>query len=240
MCGMTRFLLAACLLLLHAAAGALPERPAGAERPALKVALFDVPPYAHQVRGEARGHYVELVRRLLAEAGFSAQIQVLPFARLPVALAQREADLTMGFNTEALERITRPLLPVALVDAVVVARAARALPSLESLQGASVGRARGGCRELTTRSELQIRWTEVAHFDSALRMLDLGRLDAVCLTREVLRHELKTTGLDSRHFGSPLLLRPQTVWLLARKDLDAPVAAQLRTALGRRAPLRFD
>jgi polar amino acid transport system substrate-binding protein len=214
--------------------------PAAALAGPLQVVLFEVAPYAQVQQGRASGLYVDLVQGLLDSAGFSAEFRVLPFARLPIALAQGDADLTIAFTTEALDRVATPLLPVALVDSIVVARKADPLGDLNALKGKTVGRARGGCRDLAAQEQLGLRWVDVSGFDSALRMLVLGRLDAVCLTREVLRHQLQATGLDPGALGSPLVVAHRKVWMYIRPGLDAATVERLRAALGRRTPARLD
>lgn len=225
-----RLLLAWLLLPLHTVAMAAP----------LRVALFDVAPYAQAQRGAASGLYVDLATWLLAGTGLTAEFQVLPFARVPVALAQGDADLTIAFTTDALDRVAKPLRPVALVDSIVVARQSNSLLSVAALKGKAVGRARGGCRDLAARDQLGVRWIDVSGFDSALRMLVLGRLDAVCLTREVLRHQLQVTGLNPDALGTPLVVGQRTVWVYIRPGLDGAIVERLRHALERRAPSRLD
>lgn len=226
-----RLLLAGLLMLLWQAASAAAT---------LRVVLFEVAPYAQSAQGRASGLYVDLAQRLLGSAGLTAEFQVLPFARLPIALAQGDADLTIAFTTEALDRVATPLLPVALVDSIVVARRADPLGGINALKGKTVGRARGGCRDLAAQQQLGLRWVDVSGFDSALRMLVLGRLDAVCLTREVLRHQLQATGLNPAALGSPLVVGQRKVWMYVRPGLDAATVERLRTALGRRTPARLD
>ncbi len=227
--------LAALFFLWHVSLAAQPARPH-----ALKVALFDVEPYAHLVKGKPQGHYVKLVRELLAAEGYEADIRVLPFARVALTLDHGEADLTLGFSTQALERAGEPLGVVALVDSVVVARASRNLRPVKDLRGLQVGRARGGCRDLADQPELGIHWTEVIGFDSALRMLDLGRLEAVCLTRQTLQHHREALGIAPGRLGTELVVGQRQVVLFARKGLQADAAAQLKRRLKGRSPLRLE
>lgn len=231
---MARHLIAALLPVLQAFVST------SAAPPVLKVALFDVAPYAQLVKGQPGGLYVDLARQLLGSAGLSAEIKILPFARLPVALQQGEADLTIAFGTEELERVAKPLLPVALVDSIVVAKAPRKLGSLDALKGLTLGRARRGCHDLAAHDELAIRWVDISGFDSALRMLALDRLDAVCLTREVMRYQLIVTGLDPATFSTGLVVGQRKVWMFVRPGLDGEVLARLRSTLGQRPPLRLD
>jgi hypothetical protein len=70
--------------------------------------------------------------------------------------------------------------------------------------------------------------------------LALDWLDAVCLTREVLRYQLLVTGLDSASFSTGLVVGQRKVWIFVRPGLDADVLARLRSSLGQRPLLRFD
>lgn len=216
---------------------------AGVAAPAAKVrvALFDIEPYAYRHEGQPRGLYVQWLGRLLEGLGLQAEFQVLPIARVAMVLAQAEADLTLAFSSEALERVAVSVGAAAQVDAIVVSRADHALQELDALRGAALGRARGACQDLAARAELGIRWTEVNQFGSALRMLNRGRLDGVCMTRGLLRHlQRQDSELAGARFAPPLLLSRRPVLLFARAGLDPLLIERLRSAMQRQGGVVVD
>lgn len=222
-------LLALCMHLAHG------------DSASLRVALFDVVPYSTLASGgKPQGIYVDWMRDFLGGLGIRANITILPFARIPLAIEHDEADLTIGFATEALAQVALPIGPVLRVDSVLVTSAARPAAQLTALQGALIGRARGGCQDLTQRSDLRLKWAEVSSFDKGLRMLELGRLDGLCLTRDVLRHYLPTLGIERAQLGPEIVLSQRVASLYARKALDPVLVAKMQAALARRAPMQRD
>lgn len=213
---------------------------AQADNLSLRVALFDVVPYATLAGGKPQGLYVDWMRDFLGGLGIQADISVLPFARIPLAIEHDEADLTISFATEALVQIAMPVGPVLRVDSVLVTSTARPAARLSQLQGASIGRARGGCQDLAQRADLGLKWVEVSGFDKGLRMLELGRLDGLCLTRDVLRHYLPALGIARAHLGPEIVVGHRVASLFARKALDPALVARLQAALSRRAPMQRD
>lgn len=221
-------LLSACACLAH-----------GDTRP-LRVVLFDISPYASQLDGKPHGLYVDWLRGFLGPLGIEPEFQLRPFARIATTLAQNEADLTVSFPTEALSQAALPLGPVLRVDSIVVTRAGWPSNTVSGLDGALIGRARGGCLDLAQRPRLHLRWTEVSGFDKALRMLALGRLDAVCLTRDVLRHQLLQLDIERSQLGPEIVVGHRVAMLFARKTLDPAVLAQLQAALAQRPAMQRD
>lgn len=221
-------LLWACACLAHA------------DTQALRVVLFDIPPYASQVDGKPQGLYVDWLRGFLDPLGIQPEFQLKPFVRLATTLDQGGADLTISFATDALTQAALPLGPVLRVDSIVVTRAGWPSSKLAGLEGALIGRARGGCLDLAQQPQLRLRWSEINGFDHALRMLALGRLDAVCLTRDVLRHQLPRLGMDRSRLGHEIVVGHRVAMLFARRTLEPAVLARLQAALAQRPPMQRD
>lgn len=206
----------------------------------LKAALFEVAPYAQKEGGAPSGLYVDWVKGLGTRANLRTEIALMPFARVPLALQRGEADVTISFSTPALDASAQALGTVALVDSVLITSADRSTRELSQLKGALVGRARGGCQDLAQRSELQLRWTEISNFESALRMLALGRMDGVCLTRDVLRYYSALASIERSRLGAEILVGQRPALLYVRRGLAPAVVAQLQAALAQRPPVRVD
>lgn len=213
---------------------------AGAQESRLHVALFDVAPYAYQSGGALRGMYVGWVQELLAGLNIRADIELLPFARIPLALEQQRADITISFSTEALDQAAVALGPVLRVDSLIVTSVVRPARQLADLKDAQIGRARGGCQDLAKRADLHLRWTEVNGFENGLRMLEMGRLDGLCLTRDVLQHSLRSIGIKRSQLGPEIVVSQRTAFLYARKSLDPQIVARLQAAVSRRTPMLRD
>lgn len=71
-------------------------------------------------------------------------------------------------------------------------------------------------------------------------MLELGRLDGLCLTRDVLNHSLQSSGIETSKLGPDIVVSQRTALLYARKSLDLQLVARLQAAVSRRTPMLRD
>lgn len=208
--------------------------PAVSAAPPLRAVLFDVAPYAMAgADGRVEGRYADLVRELGRHVGRELEISLEPFARIPGSLKAGSADLTVAFSTPALAATARPLGEVMMVDSLVVTSKVRPATQLAELSGRVVGRARGGCLDLAQQQVPGLQFYEVNGFASGLQMLALGRLDALCLTREVLQHYSRETGVQRSQLGPEIVISRRAVQLWARRSLDRDLQARLSAALPR-------
>lgn len=98
--GMTTYL---ALLLMCWAGAVLADR-----KPAVQVAFMEFPGYSQlDESGQATGKAVELVRKLLDEAGYEAKVRILPAARIWLGLESGEVHLWPGvLNKPGLDEHT--------------------------------------------------------------------------------------------------------------------------------------
>ena len=71
-------------------------------------------------------------------------------------------------------------------------------------------------------------------------MLEKGRLDGLCLTRDVLRDQLQQLGVDRSRLGPEVVVGHRVAELFARRTLDPAVVARLQAALAKRPPMQRD
>ncbi|MFN3304355.1 MAG: substrate-binding periplasmic protein [Roseateles sp.] len=200
----------------------------------LRAALFDVAPYAmRSAEGQVGGRYPELLRALAREAGLTLEVELLPFARIAPQLRDGAADLTVGFATAGLEAAALPLGEVLSVESLVVTSRQRPARQVAELAGFVIGRARGGCQDRERQALPGLTFTEVNHFASGLRMLALGRLDGLCLTREVLQHYGRETGVTPAQLDPEIVISRRSAQLFVRRDLDPQLRQRLAEALPR-------
>ncbi len=220
------------------AAGVLASTPlrAWAQAPTepLHAALFDIPPYASlDAQRQPTGVHVARVQALAQQAGLPLRISLWPFARVPVMLAAGQADLSLGFATPALQQSALSLGAVGWDELIVVAAPGLRLQDAAQLRRWMVGRARGACQDLANDGHLPERWFEVPAFDQGLRMLQLGRLDALCLTRSALEHAAAQARLPRSAWGDELVIRRRPIELWVRRGLPAEQQDRLQAAARR-------
>lgn len=211
----------------------------------LQVGFFDVAPYVISAKGKSlSGPYVDWARALAKEAGMEPVFTLLPFARIPLSLDDRSIDMTLGFPTAELDRAGLRLGELITIESVVVTSATRPASTVAQLKGYRLGRARGGCQDLAVRiaaaPEQGPVLVDVTNFGSGLRMLALGRLDGLCLTRNVLDHYAKEAGIDRKQLGPEILIGRRAVVLYVRRSLDAQTLDRLRTAFTAIRPTKLD
>ncbi len=71
-------------------------------------------------------------------------------------------------------------------------------------------------------------------------MLELGRLDGLCLTRDVLKHSLAQRGVERQRLGPEIVVSQRVASLFARSTLDPARLKRIQDARARRTPMRRD
>ena len=94
---MHRFACMALLLLLSGLTWPTLASPAQDTRPVIRVGFYDFPPYSYEDRqGRAQGSLLALTQRLLEQAGYRAELRMLPVARLYAGLQNGSVHVWPG------------------------------------------------------------------------------------------------------------------------------------------------
>lgn len=208
----------------------------GAAAAPIRVVLLDVAPYT-MVTSDQRiaGIYAGIARQIAQLAGMDAEVSLVPFARVALSLGGGRADLTLGFSTDALNAAGHSLGTVMTIDSLLVTAAKhRAIGKLDELAGRTVGRLRGGCQDLERQGAMPVQFYELSSFAAGLRMLALGRLDAICgVTSDALEFYAREADVKLEELGGKLVVNKRAVHLYVRRDLDEETRARLAEALSR-------
>ena len=191
------------------------------------------PPYRLLRDGPPRGLYIELLVEAARLAGWPLSFEEAPAARALLMLEQGQADLALGaLRTPERERFlhySRVTLPPE--DKVVVTRAdAATQQGLADLAGLRVGLHRGKRYGADfDAGSAGMQRVELPDYLAALRMLALGRLDAVLLPERQARSLLADPLLaDARLRIQPWRLAGETPYLvLSRRSPWLPRLAEL-------------
>lgn len=210
----------------------------------LRLAVVDVPPYGFLLPATAPaspdhhgpaaltigGAYKDIGDLLASTSGVPIQAQLLPYPRAVEMVLHGEADLTIMFGNNALRETARAVAPLAHVEVVVLGRDAQgARLRADALTGLLIGRLRGGCDELSARSD--VRFFDLNDHKSGLRMLQAGRIQALCSVALALQAAAAEVNVNWQQFGPPLVLGRRTVWLFASAQLPERTVQILRKAV---------
>jgi|GEM_PF-3006379 len=210
-----------CLLLIVL----LPTRLLAGE---LRVALFDVAPYSYRnAQGQVQGIYVEQVMQLARLIHREPRIELTSFARRDWLIAQGQADLAIGFETDTLKHSALRLGPVAWVDSIILLRPGLSTGDLQELK---LGRIRGGCSDLQARNPAQA-FHEINHYQSGLHMLLNQRLDGLCGTRDALEYSARQEAIDLADLHQLPLTQGREVWVFVSHKASAELHSLLTWAV---------
>jgi len=196
----------------------------------LRIAYTEFPPIEYQnEQGEPAGHFIELTRKVVQEAGYEAEFIYLPVSRIYLYLKSGTVDLWPGLSgvpvleREVLESWAN-VYPVQL--SAWYLESSEPLTHFDQLEGKTVivigGYTYGGLLTWLKASS-HVRLTQAPNNRAALEMLKLKRGDYVLDYREPIEKVLDQT-TDSMIRGSDVRLR-YSAWLFS---LASPKAALLR------------
>lgn len=199
--------------LASAAVGASP--PAG---PCRVVGSADPPYRLFQGPGQVGGLYFELLMAAAERAGWPLHFDEMPQSRALLELRQGTADLMVGplRHPERERYLTYSRIALPAEDKSVYTRG-RSVRELGDLHGLVVGVQRGKRYGAAFDALQDIRRTELSDYGVALRMLELGRLDAVIAPErqaDLVRTQL---GLTLVH-KQPLVLPGDTPYVVVGKS----------------------
>lgn len=197
----------------------------------LSFVFFDIEPYAKaDADGTKRGRYVGFAEKIAKKLNANASVNLVPFARLPFAIAIAPADITFSFSTDALEKSGLPLTVLEQSTSVVLMGTGRQEKQLDALAGLQIGRLRGGCQDLAQRA-IPIQYFELNNASSGVRMLAAQRLDGICATRHVLEHYMAQEKLEWQQFGPAIEVSRRDVWVFVSKTMPLDQQQALRRGI---------
>lgn len=216
-----------CLAWLVGLAG-LGPLPAVAAEPHLRVMVNEVAPYSWRDGAELAGLHPGLLRALAAEAGLQFDFSAGLYARASRALADGVADLVVTLATPDQDAQGQRVAVLHPVRYLVISRADAPLTEPAQLRGKLLGIARNAYYNALINDDETIRKFTIVDPNQGLRMLVLGRLDAVISTDLLLMHALRQPGLERAAFAPPISVGGSGYALFARRDLPEPTVQRLR------------
>lgn len=201
---------------------------AAAAEPHLRVMVNEVAPYSWRDGAELAGLHPGLLRALAAEAGLQFDFSAGLYARASRALTDGVADLAVTLATPDQDAQGQRVAVLHPVRYLVISRADAPLTEAAQLRGKLLGIARNAYYNALINDDESIRKFTIVDPNQGLRMLALGRLDAVISTDYLLLYALRQPGLDRAAFAPPISVGGSGYALFARRDLPEPLVQRLR------------
>lgn len=211
-------------------AGAATAAPAA---PRLRLMINDVAPYSSRQNGVLVGMHVDMMRAIGAAAGEDFKWSSALYARLIRALPDKAADLVLALEGPDIGQQGQFLGRVHAVRYLILPRSGLELQDVSQLRGRTLGLARGAFYGEEINDDAQIRKIELHDPFYGVRMLSMGRLDAVISSDYLLSHALRQTGIQRESFGRPLFFKAGAYGLFARRDIAAERGQSLSDAIAR-------
>lgn len=213
------------LLLGMPAAKAVPP-------PGLRAITLLAPLFGMERQGRPSGIFVDVMGELSRVSGIEIASTLAPKVRGQVMLEAGRADLMMGFDNDDLLAHARHVAPVASFDVGILARAGVRLRSLSDLRGRTVGQLRSADYSKAYAQDGAILKYSTNSMSQMMKMLALGRVDAVIGVRESLYHALESEGIGLDRIGDFLPLDSRQAWLhYSNATYSAATADKLAAAM---------
>jgi len=128
-----------------------------------------------------RGVYVDVADAVVSRSHQSLEVKFVPYGRMLPLIKDGELDYAFGVVSPATSAAAPFLVAIGKSPMVAVARKGLSLKTLADLRGfTEVGYLRGGSCGADVDGDAAIKRTGQDSYDSAIRKLASGRLDAWC------------------------------------------------------------
>lgn len=171
--------------------------------------------------------------RLASRAGIDMQYRLLPTQRVLADLKRKEGNFTVLFQNPAMENYAEPLGIVQVSDILLITQNESSQQlTLEALAGKTLGYIGGTYYGETFHADKHTVKVAISGLDQAIRMLQLGRLDAMITSDTLLHHSLKRQRIAPQAFRARMLTQGHTAYLYMVPDSrSAPYEPSVRAAL---------
>lgn len=146
---------------------------------------------------DERGVFVDMAEAIKARSSIPIDIRSVPYARMLQMIKSGEADYAFGVVGPATAEAGKFTVVIAKVPMVAVARKGLSLKTLSDLHGFSeVGFMRGGSCGPAVDADPAVKLVAQDSYESAIRKLAAGRLDAWCSIKPGFIYTLRSLKLD--------------------------------------------
>lgn len=222
-----RYLLPACFLLLWAV-------PLSAQT--LRLVTEEWPALIDNTTEGADGILWDISRDVLEGMGYQVEIEFVPWKRAQrlVLEGKRDGIVGIGFTRDRGDRFRFPAHHLLISETAVFSRRDRHVPytGVASLAGLKVGVSPGYSYSSEVREATHFEKVDMPAIDSGLKMLMLGRVDAILVNRYVAWSEAERMGIAGQLVASEQAISGGPVYLAFRPGISPRFLETFSAALG--------
>lgn len=190
---------------------------AAAEDDVITVRTIGFAPYGIDSGAEPSGIYYEAANQLLARAGYRSVNHITPYTRIINGLKSGYTDLTIMFKYPELTEHVIYVAALPPLQTVVVGLNGVSFESVASLRGKKLAYLRGANFHAEIDSDESISKHRTLDFLQGLKMLKVGRVDAIIGPMDPIISAASQMGEDASFLGEPLVLHENTPWVQVSK-----------------------
>ena len=186
----------------------------------IKISTVGFPPYGINEQGEFSGLYYDMANLITANAGYSSNNIVTPYARIVEGIKSGNIDLTIMFRYPALEEYVDYVAPFPSQQLVLLGLQGQYFKKISDLSGKKITYLRGTKLNNEIDYDKTIEKYEVTDYIHAIKMLMAGRVDAIIGSFEPIKNsalELEKIDNITILFDEPIVLDIKTPWLQISK-----------------------
>lgn len=199
----------------------------------LKIVTIQGPPWGFlDGDGQPTGMMYEIANRIAEVAGFSPTNALVPYARTALDIESGNADMTLRFSNEHMERVGLSVTPVVTMPVILVGPRGVQYRSLSELRGKTVGVVRTSRYVDAFDADSAIQKYAVNDYEIMARMIAMRRLDAGVGSSAGLYYGAYKAGVKPDELGKPLVLgNNDFILFLSKKSARPETIGALKAAV---------
>jgi len=186
----------------------------------IEIRTLGFPPYGIDNQGELSGIYYDLANLIVSNAGYTPNNKIIPYARIVKSLRFGGADFTIMYRNPALAGYVDYVAPLPPKKTVVVGLQNQTFKKVEDLSGKKIAYIRGAKFTDQIEKDKSITKHLVASYLQGIRMLSLGRLDALMGPLHPINTavtEFNKTNNETIQLSEPLTVEVRSPWIQVSK-----------------------
>lgn len=195
----------------------------------LRAAVFDFRPLSYYNKDdELTGVLPDFIELLSRDMGVNIKMERIPYSRMLKRLNLGESDFGIFFHSEETRHIVESLVKIDQIDIVVVGRKGTEINRYDDMNDLRIAIPRGIILDNSFDSDQSLNVTKVRDYQSAVRLLVGGRVDAIVGPQSTLLNNMANVNSNNITLGTPYRLWTKEVWLrFSRRSQNSNLKARL-------------